>query len=240
MPRCLGRLPAALVTSARDRGSVCHGMAMTTDSPAPDGGTRTGSRRRRDAAAAPASSRRRCPSAAPSARPPTVRRRRRALPCSSLSPSRRAEMSMWPGPDFFATPCLIAFSTSGCRIRFGTSVSSVSGCTSKRTTRRSAKRVCSICKILCEEVELRLERDLLLPDVLERQAQEVAQPHQRPIGRLDVAMHQRRDRVQRVEEEVRVQLLLQRLELRLDEPGLELRRAQRAILATRGNRGRRG
>ena len=43
-------------------------------------------------------------------------------------------------------------------------------------------------------------------------------------------MHQCRDGVQRIEEEVRVQLLLQRLELRFDEPGLELRRAQGPIL----------
>ena len=38
----------------------------------------------------------------------------------SLSPSRRAVIWMWPGPAFRATPCLMAFSTSGCRIRFGT------------------------------------------------------------------------------------------------------------------------
>ena len=84
-------------------------------------------------------------------------------------------------------------------------------------------------EVLCEEVELGLERDFLLAELLERQAQQVAQPHQRPVGGLDVAVHQRRDRVQRVEQEVRVQLLLQRLELRLDQPGLELRRAQRAV-----------
>ena len=68
-----------------------------------------------------------------------------------------------------------------------------------------------------------------LADVLERQAQQVAEPHQRAVGGLDVPVHQRRDRVQRVEEEVRVQLLLQRRELRLDQPRLELRGAQRAV-----------
>ena len=137
---------------------------------------------------------------------------------------------MWPGPLFLATPCLIAFSTSGCRIRFGTSVSSVSGWTSKRTTSRSAKRVCSIWRYFARKSSSACERDLLLADVLERQAQQVAQPHQRAVGGLDVAVHQRRDRVQRVEEEVRVELLLQRLELGLDEPRLELRGAQRAVL----------
>ena len=46
--------------------------------------------------------------------------------------------------------------------------------------------------------------------------------------------------MQRVEEEVRVELLLQRLQLRLDEPGFELRGAQRPRRGTRGNRGARG
>ena len=39
-------------------------------------------------------------------------------------------------------------------------------------------------------------------------------------------VHQPGDRVQRVEQEVRVQLALQRLELRLDQPRFELRGAQ--------------
>ncbi len=85
-------------------------------------------------------------------------------------------------------------------------------------------------EVLRQEVELRLERDFLLADVLERQPQQVAQPHERAIGGLDVAVHQRRDGVQRVEEEVRVELLLERLELGLDEPRLELRRAERPVL----------
>ena len=46
--------------------------------------------------------------------------------------------------------------------------------------------------------------------------------------------------VQRVEEEVRVQLLLQRLQLRLDEPRLELRRRAGRGPRTRGSRGARG
>ena len=105
----------------------------------------------------------------------------------------------------------------------------MSGCTSKRTISRSAKRVCSICEVLRRSSELRFERDLLLAEMLQRDSQQIAQPHQHAIGRRDVLVHQRRDRVQRVEEEVRMQLLLQRLQLRFDEPGLELRRAQGAV-----------
>ena len=66
---------------------------------------------------------------------------------------------------------------------------------------------------------------------LERQPQQIAQLHEHAFGSGHIAVHQRRDRVQRVEEEVRVQLMLQRLELRFDEPRLELRLAQRALLS---------
>ena len=124
----------------------------------------------------------------------------------------------------------MAFSTSGCRMRLGTSASSVSGCTSKRTTRRSAKRVCSISRYFDRKSSSAWSAISVLADVLERQPEQVAQPHERAIGGLDVAVHQRRDGVQRVEEEVRVELLLERLELGFDEPRLELRRAQRPVL----------
>jgi hypothetical protein len=43
-------------------------------------------------------------------------------------------------------------------------------------------------------------------------------------------VHQRGNRVQRVEQEVRVQLALERLQLRLGQAGLELRRGERAVL----------
>ena len=110
---------------------------------------------------------------------------------------------MCPGPDFRATPYLIAFSTSGCSSRLGTSASSVSGWMSKRTTRRSAKRVRSMSRYFSQDVELGAERHLLLPEMLERDAQQIAQLHQDTVGGVHVAVHQRRDRVQRVEQEVR-------------------------------------
>ena len=74
------------------------------------------------------------------------------------------------------------------------------------------------------------------PSVLERHPQQIAEPHQRPVRRLDVLVHQRRDRVQGVEQEVRLQLLLQRRHPRFDELGLELRGAQRPGRATRDSR----
>ena len=78
------------------------------------------------------------------------RRRCRGLP--ARAGRRRAgerDLRPCPGPLRGATPCLIAFSTSGCRIRRGTSASSVSGSMSNLTVRRSWKRVCSISRYFC-------------------------------------------------------------------------------------------
>ena len=69
----------------------------------------------------------------------------------------------------------------------------------------------------------------MLPEILERHPQQIAEAHERPVRGLDVPVHQRRDRVQRVEQEMRLQLLLQRRHLRFDQLRLELRGAQRAV-----------
>ena len=75
---------------------------------------------------------------------------------------------------------------------------------------------------MLEELELLAQRHFLRARCCERQAQEVAQPGHHPVGRLDVAVEQRGDRVQRVEEEVRLQLDLERLQLGPGELGLQL------------------
>ena len=63
-------------------------------------------------------------------------------------------------------------------------------------------------------------------DVLQRDAQQIAQLRDHVVGGIDVAVHQRRNRVERVEEEMRLQLPLQRLQLRFDEMRFELALAQ--------------
>ena len=143
--------------------TVRQGTTTTHREPLrPAGGTRSGSRRRIGAAAARASSRRRCPSAARSAPSPTAPPRRRAPRCTACRALARAVMAMWPGPFFLATPCLMAFSTSGCTSRVGTSTSSASGCTSKLHREAIGEARLLDLEILRQEVELRLERDLLL------------------------------------------------------------------------------
>src|SRR5262249_51527146 len=70
------------------------------------------------------------------------------------------------------------------------------------------------------------KRRLLRTDVLQSQSQQVAQPRDHPLGGFHVAAHQRRDGVQRVEEEMWMQLHFQRLQLSLRQLGLQLRRLQ--------------
>ena len=55
-----------------------------------------------------------------------------------------------------------------------------------------------------------------------RAAQQIAKSSEHGVGRFDVAVHQGRNRVQGVEQEMRLQLALERLQLRLDEVLLEL------------------
>jgi len=79
-----------------------------------------------------------------------------------------------------------------------------------------------------EKGELLAQRHLLRLLVIERGAQEVAEPGDHSPSRLRFGRNERRDRVQCVEEEVRLQLHLERLQPRLGEA---LRQLLRGLLA---------
>src|SRR5215471_9285593 len=70
-----------------------------------------------------------------------------------------------------------------------------------------------------QHVDLGLQRDGLFGLGLQVQPQEVGQPVDGVAGELGVLLDQRKERVQRVEEEVRAKLLPQRVQLRLRERG---------------------
>lgn len=76
--------------------------------------------------------------------------------------------------------------------------------------------------VALEEIELGLERHFLRADVLQRHPQEIAQRGDHRIGAANVLVHERRDRVKRVEQKVRLKLHAQHVKLRLRETGLEL------------------
>src|SRR5215510_9917180 len=69
-------------------------------------------------------------------------------------------------------------------------------------------------QVAFEKFQLLPQRSHLRSDVLQSQSQQVAQPRDHPLGGFHVAAHQRRDGVQRVEEEMWMQLHFQRLQLR--------------------------
>jgi hypothetical protein len=64
-------------------------------------------------------------------------------------------------------------------------------------------------QVLLEQRELARERDFLLDLAAEDRAQQVAQSHEHRLGSVRVAVHEPGERVQRVEEEVRVELPLE-------------------------------
>jgi hypothetical protein len=80
-----------------------------------------------------------------------------------------------------------------------------------------------------EELQLLLERDFLRAGVLQGEAEEVAEPRDHAVGALRVGVDEGRNRVQRVKEEVGLELHLQGLQLRVRELRFELRGAQLAL-----------
>src|SRR5262249_41674287 len=85
-------------------------------------------------------------------------------------------------------------------------------------------------EVLLQELGLFLQRHLRLAAAIERDAEQIAQPADHSVGGIRIAVHERGNGVQRVEQEVRVQLRLERLEARLDDLRLELRGAQLPLL----------
>ena len=77
---------------------------------------------------------------------------------------------------------------------------------------------------MLDQRELVAEGYLVLVAVLHGEAQEIAESCEHRVGSVDVAVHQRRDRVQRVEEKVGMDLRAKRLQLRLGQSRAQIRR----------------
>src|SRR5688572_13018270 len=81
-------------------------------------------------------------------------------------------------------------------------------------------------QVLREEIELLLQRHFLHAHALQRHAEQIAQPRDHRVGGVDIAMHQRRNGVQRVEQKVRLHLALQGMQPRFNEPRFKLHGAE--------------
>ena len=85
-------------------------------------------------------------------------------------------------------------------------------------------------QVAVEKGQFLAQWDFVLVGALERQAEQIAQARNHAIGGLDVFVHQGGDRVERIEQEMRVELHLQRLKLCLGQPLLQFRGAQLALM----------
>ena len=108
-----------------------------------------------------------------------------------------------------------------------------------RTSRRSPNRVRSISRYFWRKSISSLSVTCCVPMRSSDRRSRSLRRREHRVGGLGVAVHQRRDRVQRVEQEVRMQLALQRLQPRLGETRAEHAPRRRAAPGTRDrSRGR--
>ena len=137
----------------------------------------------------------------------------------SSSARRRDRNRIRPGRACGSMPWRMAFSTSGCRMRLGTLASRVSGAASISTSRRSAESDVFNFEVALQELQLLAQGDFLRFGAVEGGAQQFAQAADHAVGRINILVHERGDRVEAVKQEMGIQLHLERLELRL-EPGV--------------------
>ena len=145
-----------------------------------------------------------------------------SLSCVALTSRRPARWSR-------AIPCRIAFSTRGCRSRFGTRASRTSVPDPEARGEAVLEARLLDREVALQELQLLAQRDVRPPRVLQRDPQEVRELQDHALGRVRLRLQERRDRVQRVEQEVRLELHLQRAELGLRELGLEPGRGELAV-----------
>ena len=84
--------------------------------------------------------------------------------------------------------------------------------------------------VLLQERELLMQRDFVHADAVERHAQQVGELERHVLGGFAVVASERGDGVQRVEQEVRLELDLQHFELSVGQLRFELRGKQLALL----------
>src|SRR5688572_29467881 len=128
---------------------------------------------------------------------------------------RELRMVIEPGPTFRDSPCLIEFSTSGCRIMLGTRMPNVSGPMSFFTRRFGPKRITSMSRYSSIDSSSAQRHKLLV--TAQQATEQRRELDDQRAGGVGLRADQRGDRRQRVEQEVRVNLTLERLDLRRQE-----------------------
>ncbi len=158
---------------------------------------------------------------------------------------------MQPGPTLRARPCLIEFSTSGCRIMLGTiDVQGLARRCASRPAGAGPKRTTSMSRY--SSIDSSSSRSVTKWSLAAHQApQQARELHDQHAGGVRLGADQRGDRGQRVEQEVRVDLAGERLDLRRQQqlflflqpvldaravPDLDRRGARRSTVAEHDRR----
>ena len=122
-------------------------------------------------------------------------------------------------------PCVTAFSTSGCSSSGGSSPASASGADGDLDVEPVAEADPLDRQEPLDQRQLARDGDARLAPERERLAQEVGEQQAHPPRRGRIDRRQRADRVQAVEQEVRVDLRAQRAQLGFAREHLHLQRA---------------
>ena len=140
----------------------------------------------------------------------------------SMAPWRRARMEITPAPVRGEVPCWIAFSTMGCSNNAGTPASSASSETSGVDGEAVLEPGLLDLQVGGEELQLLAERDDLVARLLQRESQQMSQPRDQAVGVVGVIVRQLGDGVKSIEQEMRLQLHLEHLQLGAGQLGFEL------------------
>ena len=133
---------------------------------------------------------------------------------------------MRPPSSRVATPCRTAFSTSGCRISGGTSTAAPPGVTDARTVSRLPNRTCSTRRYCSASATSRAERNSRLAAERQAVAKEIAEQRAHQARLVAVGRNEPGNRVEAVEEKVRIHLRAKRAKL-----GVALRHLRAAARA---------
>ena len=157
---------------------------------------------------------------------------------TSVSPAWATLIVIVPPSSTFAIPCVTAFSTSGCSISGGTRHAPSAGSQSDATDEPRAEAHLLDVQVLQRQRHLVGQPDQVLAAEPAAAAQVVAQHDAHPAGGRRIGRRQRAHRVQRIEQEVRIDLRAQRPQFGFLRQHLRVQHLPFGLRATRECRSR--
>ena len=135
-------------------------------------------------------------------------------------------MTIRPRPASGVTPWRMAFSSTGCNSERGHRRIEGIGCQIPHHLQSILKPDLLDLEVHPEEIGLLPERNHLMTGVIQREPEQAAKAGDHLVGGLGLGVHQLRDGVEGVEQEMRLQLHLEHLEMGLGQARLQVRRME--------------